>query len=207
MTPANISKDIKTAAIYCRVSTDDQDCERQVRDLTAFAQRCGYQVIDAHIFRETASGKKTTRQVRNLVLQLAQARKIDVILVTELTRWGRNTVDLLSTLQTLNEYGVSIVAERGVQFDLGTAQGKMIAGFMAVLAEFEANLLSERTKSGMATARARGKHIGRPKGNRTVGKHQKAVKELTSLGFSIRDIASKLKIGKETVMACQRAAI
>lgn len=192
-----ISKDSKRAVIYCRVSTDDQSCERQEQDLQAFAQRAGFEVIE--IYKEIASGTKNDRAARIEIMALAQARKIDVVLVTELTRWGRSTVDLLNTLQELNTYNVSIIAERGDQFDLSTAQGKMIAGVLAVLAQFERDLLSERTKSGLRAAVARGKHLGRPKGNRTDNKHRTAVLELKSAGFSYREIADKLKVSKDTV--------
>ncbi len=87
------------AAIYARVSTTDQSCDRQVAELTAFAERGGYEVID--IFRETASGTKAIRTARNKIMRLAQGRKINAILVTELSRWGRSTQDLLETLDQL----------------------------------------------------------------------------------------------------------
>ncbi len=84
------------AAIYARVSTSDQSCERQVAELTAFAERGGYDVVS--IFKETASGIKANRAERSKIIALAQARKIDVVLVSELSRWGRSTQDLLSTI-------------------------------------------------------------------------------------------------------------
>jgi putative DNA-invertase from lambdoid prophage Rac len=86
------------AAIYCRVSTADQSCARQERDLAAFAARAGY---DVGIFKETGSGAKTDRVERKKVMTLAQARQIDVVLVAELSRWGRSTLDLLHTLTEL----------------------------------------------------------------------------------------------------------
>ena len=85
------------AAIYCRVSTADQSCERQEFDLRAFAGRAGYDVVG--IFKETGSGTKLDRAERKKVLALAQSRQIDAILVTELSRWGRSTLDLLNTLR------------------------------------------------------------------------------------------------------------
>jgi putative DNA-invertase from lambdoid prophage Rac len=78
----------QAAALYCRVSTADQTCARQERDLRAFAKKAGYKVVG--IWKETASGAKQERAERKKVLALAQARKVDVILVTELTRWGRS---------------------------------------------------------------------------------------------------------------------
>lgn len=74
----------QSAAIYCRVSTADQSCERQERDLRAFAERAGYAVVG--VFKETGSGVKLDRIERRKVMALAQARRIDVVLVTELSR-------------------------------------------------------------------------------------------------------------------------
>jgi putative DNA-invertase from lambdoid prophage Rac len=89
----------QSAALYCRVSTADQTCARQERDLRAFAKKAGYKVVG--VWKETASGTKDERAERKKVLALAQARKVDVILVTELTRWGRSMLDLFHTLQDL----------------------------------------------------------------------------------------------------------
>ncbi|NRA89618.1 MAG: recombinase family protein [Simkaniaceae bacterium] len=85
-------------AIYCRVSTTDQSCERQEQDLAEFSKRAGHEVVG--IFKEKASGVKKDREARNEIMKLAQARKINAILVTELSRWGRSTMDLVDTLQT-----------------------------------------------------------------------------------------------------------
>ena len=79
-------------AIYARVSTTDQSCERQIAELDAFASRSGFEVLG--IFKETASGARNDWPARHRVLQLAQARRIDAVLVTELFRWGRSTQDL-----------------------------------------------------------------------------------------------------------------
>ena len=74
----------QSVAIYCRVSTADQTCSRQERDLRAYAKKAGYKIIG--VWKETASGGKDDRAERKEVLALAQARKIDIVLVTELTR-------------------------------------------------------------------------------------------------------------------------
>ena len=95
----------QSAAVYCRVSTADQTCARQERDLRAFAKRAGYKVVG--VWKEIASGAKEERAERKAVLALAQARKIDVILVTGFTRWGRSMLDLFHTLQDLQAWGVS----------------------------------------------------------------------------------------------------
>ncbi len=123
----------QSAALYCRVSTADQTCARQERDLRAFAKKAGYKVVV--VWKEIASGAKEERAERKKVLALAQARTVDIILVTELTRWGRSMLDLFHTLQDLQAWGVSLVAQTGLQFDLRSAQGKLIASLMAALAD------------------------------------------------------------------------
>ena len=186
-------------AIYCRVSTADQSCERQERDLLAFAERGGLEVVG--IWKEVASGAKDQRPERKKVLALAQDRRIDAVLVTEMTRWGRNTQDLLATLQTLQTWNVSLIAQTGLQFDMTTPQGKLIASMMAALAEFERDLLKERIRSGIAAVKARGKILGRRKGEYIKsGKMAPKVLAMVEAGQSYRTIAKELKLSKNTVM-------
>ena len=152
------------AALYCRVSTADQSCARQARDLTEFAKRAGYEVVGA--FNETGSGAKLDRAERQKVMALAQRREIDAVLVTELSRWGRSTLDLLHTLQELESRRVSVIAVNGLAFDLSTPHGRMMATVIAGIAEFERELIQERIRSGIAAAKARGKRLGRQPGHR-----------------------------------------
>ncbi|MGK6317023.1 recombinase family protein [Neorhizobium sp. DT-125] len=186
------------AAIYCRVSTADQSCERQERDLVAFADRAGYGV--AAVFKETGSGAKLDRAERRKVMALAQARKIDAVLVTELSRWGRSTVDLLHTLRELETWKVSVIAMNGMAFDLSSPHGRMLATFLSGIAEFERDLISERVKSGLAAAKARGKRLGRQIGERPKSDRlAPSVMALISEGRSYRWIARDLGISKNTV--------
>src|SRR5206468_11316454 len=98
-------------AIYARVSTADQDCDRQARELRAFSKRLGAKLVG--IFKEAASGAKNDRVERKKVLALAQAREIDAVLVSELSRWGRSLPDLIETLQALQSWKVSMLAVSG----------------------------------------------------------------------------------------------
>ena len=190
----------RRVAIYCRVSTADQHCDRQERDLLAYAERCGDVV--AGVFKEVASGARHDRLQRAQVLQLARERRIDAVLVTELTRWGRSMLDLVHTLQELQAWGVSLVAQTGLQFDLATPQGKLVAQLMAALAEFERDLLRERVRSGIAAAKARGRVFGRRPGQRVKSERlAPRVLALAGEGRSYRAIAREVGLDKNTVLA------
>lgn len=186
------------AAIYCRVSTADQSCERQERDLTSFADRAGYAVVG--IFKETGSGVRLDRAERKKILALAQRREIDAILVTELSRWGRSTIDLLNSLRELESRRVSVIAMNGMTFDLSTPHGRMMATFLSGIAEFEHDLISERVKSGLAAAKARGKVLGRQRGERPKSDRMAPrVLALVAEGRSYRLIGRQLGLSKNTV--------
>jgi putative DNA-invertase from lambdoid prophage Rac len=185
-------------AIYCRVSTDDQSCERQERDLRAFAKRAGHKIVA--VYKETASGADNGRPERAKVLALARGREIDAILVTELSRWGRSTQDLVQTLDDLHGWKVSVLAQTGLSFDLSTASGKLMRTIMAGLAEFERDLIRDRVKSGLAAARGRGVKLGRQVGQRPSDKKAKRVLGMHADGLSYRLIARNVGLSKNTVM-------
>jgi DNA invertase Pin-like site-specific DNA recombinase len=193
------------ATLYCRVSTADQSCARQQRDLTAFAARAGYEVVGT--FKETGSGVKLDRVERRKVMALAQARLIDAVLVTELSRWGRSTTDLLATLKELEARRVSVIALNGMAFDLTTPHGRMIATVLAGIAEFERELIQERIRSGIVAAKARGKRLGRqpgqrPKSDRLAPK----VLALIAQGRSYRLVGREVGLSKNTVAGIVKRA-
>lgn len=190
---------VQRVAIYCRVSTTDQSCERQERDLLEYAAVCGFEVVG--VWKETVSGTKHDRAERSKVMALAQSHSIDAILVTEMTRWGRSTIDLIETLQSLHSWHVSLIAQTGLQFDLNTPQGRLIAHLMASLAEFERDLVRERVRSGVAAAKARGQKFGRQPGQRVkADKLAPKVLQMVQSGYSYRKIAASLHLSKTTVL-------
>lgn len=176
----------------------DQSCERQERDLLCYADKAGYEIVG--VWKETASGTKYNRTERRKLMELAQSRTIDAILVTEMTRWGRSTIDLIQTLQELHNWGVSLIAQTGIQFDLTTPQGRLIANLMAMLAEFERDLVRERVRSGLAAAKARGQKLGRQPGQRVkADRLTPKVLRMVEQGCSYRQIAKELHLSKTTV--------
>ncbi len=193
---------VQRVAIYARVSTEDQSCERQLAELAAYAQRNDFQIVGS--YRETGSGVQNGRIKRKEILQMARHRKIDLVLVSELSRWGRSTPDLRSTIEQLAENKVALRALNGPDFDISTAHGKLMLNLLSSISEFEGDLLRERIKSGLAHARSTGTKSGRPIG-RPPFSHIKLVKQLLADGRTIREIASELGISKTTVMKVKRA--
>ena len=165
--------------------------------MRAFAERAGHHIVA--VFKETASGANNARPERKKVMALAQTRAIDAVLVTELSRWGRSTQDLVQTLDDLHTWKVSVLAQTGLSFDLATASGKLLRTIMAGLAEFERDLIRERVRSGIEAARARGVVLGRPK-SRPSDRKAKRVLAMHRDGLSYRLIGRNLGLSKNTVM-------
>lgn len=191
------------AIIYCRVSTSDQNCDRQERDLREFADRAGYEVVE--VIRETASGAKNNRPERKKVLAAAQARKVSAVLVTEASRWSRSTIDLLGTLQDLNAWGISLVTLSGISLDLSTAHGKLMVTLLSAISEFERDLNRERIMSGIASAQAKGRKFGRPRLSEST---IQLVHKLRADGKSYSQIAAISGVSRTKVAElCQNSAL
>src|SRR4051812_48553693 len=133
-------------------------------------------------------------------MALVQRREIDTVLVTELSRWGRSTLDLLHTLRDLQAWRVSVIAMNALAFDLSTPHGRMMATSIAGIAEFERELLQERIRSGIAAAKARGKRLGRQPGQRLKSDRlaPKAL-ALVAKGRSYRLVGREVGLSKNTV--------
>ncbi len=192
---------VQRVAIYARVSTADQSCERQIAELQQYAQRSGFEVVAA--FTETASGAKNSRKQRKAVIELARHREIDLVVISELSRWGRSTPDLLQTIQDLADRGVGLRTLNGPDLDTSTAQGELMLGLLSVISQFERSLLRERINSGIAHARSKGtksgKAIGRPSFDKV-----NAARQLLAEGNSIRSVAAKLEVSKTTIMKIKK---
>ena len=145
--------------LYARVSTNDQQTlPMQNRAMREYATRRGWTI--ALQVREVRSGA-AKREVREKLLEAARRREIDVVLVWRLDRWGRSVTDLLATLQELEHLGVGFVSMTEA-LDLTTPSGRAMAGLLAIFAEFEREILRERTRAGLAQARQNGMKLGRP---------------------------------------------
>ena len=181
------------AGLYARVSTDDQQTlAMQNRAMREYAARRGWTI--ALQVREVHSGA-ARREAREKLLEAARRREIDLVLVWRLDRWGRSVTDLLATLQELEHLGVGFVSLTEA-LDLTTPAGRAMAGLLAIFAEFEREILRERTKAGLAHAREKGKRLGRPA---TAAIHAAEVRKLHRAGISKSEIARRLQVGRTSV--------
>jgi putative DNA-invertase from lambdoid prophage Rac len=181
------------AGLYARVSTNDQQTlPMQIRALREYAARRGWTI--AMQTREVGAGA-AQRRFREQIMEAARRREIDLVLVWRLDRWGRSVTDLLATLQELEHLGVGFVSLTEA-LDLTTPTGRAMAGLLAIFAEFEREILRERTLAGLAEARQHGKHLGRPL---TAGLKETEIRKLHRIGVAKAEIARRLGIGRTSV--------
>jgi len=180
----------KRVAIYARVSTEGQTPENQLIRLREVAARAGWDVAEE--FVETVSGAAKARPEFDRMMREVRRRRIDLIAAVDLTRLGRTTIGLLNLLDELGQLGCDLYVDREA-LDTTTAAGRMMYAVVAAIAAFERELLIERTKAGMARARARGKQIGRaPASDALID----AIRALRADGMGMDRIARNLKCGK-----------
>ncbi|MEA5259512.1 recombinase family protein [Arcicella aquatica] len=175
---------------YARVSTKDQNLEMQTDALT----KVGCEII----FTETASGAKTDRV--ELTKMLSQLRKGDIVVVYKLDRLGRSLKHLLEVVAQLNDKQVGIQSISDA-IDTTTPQGRLFFNISACFAEFERDLIRERTKAGLEAARARGRKGGRRQGM-TKEAEQKAILAETYYKegkMGVNQIALEIGVSKMTL--------
>jgi len=172
---------------YARVSTDDQNLDLQRDALT----RAGCH----QMYEETASGKQADRP--ELVHCLKALRAGDTLVVWRLDRLGRSLPDLVRIISDLEERGVAFESVTE-QIDTGSAAGKLVFHVFASLAEFERNLIRERTNAGLTAARARGR-----KGGRKPSLDKQQLREIKQLlkdpNMRVVDVAKRYGVGRATI--------
>ena len=159
----------KKVALYCRVSTRDQDPEAQRRELESYAKAMGY---DYTIFEETESSRNT-RPIKNEILQGAIKKKWDLILVWKLDRWGRSLNELVNDFDRMIDNDIDFFSlTDGLTIDKKPAN-RLVANLLGSVAQFERDINQERVLSGIRNAQANGKHCGRPKGSKDKKRRKK----------------------------------
>jgi DNA invertase Pin-like site-specific DNA recombinase len=174
-----------TAAIYARVSSDDQNYDMQLTEIREYAARMKWEVVE---YTEKMSAAKA-RPVLARLMQDARLKKIDVVLVYKLDRFGRSVSDIVNNVLILDQHAVRLVAvTQGIDTDQKSPASRLIIHVLAAVAEFERSLIVERVRSGMAQAKRTGKHCGRP--TRVWSRDE--ARKLQAQGMSYRKIAAQL---------------
>ncbi len=187
-----MAKGIKVA-IYARVSTDEQSLDAQLRDLREYCRSRGWEMTE--YTDHGISGAKDSRPGWNACWDAMLKRRHTVLVVHALDRIGRSLPHLVGIVTSMSAHGLTLISFRE-NLDLSSAAGRMIAGIFSVMAEYERNLIVERTKSGMRAAKARGSRIGNTK-TRFFDRRRAA--ELHAHGVGQIKIAKLLGVGVGTV--------
>lgn len=186
---------------YCRVSTTDQTTQNQRMEIKA----AGFAIEARRLIEESISGSVAAKERPGFIKLIDRMEAGDVLVVTKLDRLGRNAMDVRATVEQLASAGVRVhcLALGGV--DLTSPAGKMTMQVIAAVAEFERDLLIERTQSGIIRAKAAGKQFGRPPVLNT--QERASVVEKLDAGVSISDLAHEFKTTRQTIMRAKEAAL
>lgn len=182
-----------TVYAYYRVSTDMQDYENQKSGVVAYCKRQGFN-IDKEVKDEGVSGKVDVYK-RNLGKLIKRAKKDDIIIVSEISRLGRDLLMVLNTAKTLYEKGVKIYCvKENIHLD-GSIMAKVFVTVFGLISEIERYFIAERTKEALARKKAAGVHLGRPYGfsYRFLDAFVDDIREMRNKGMSKSEIASQLK--------------
>lgn len=192
-----MTKHPKRAAIYARVSTDQQTTENQMRELRAVAARMGWTIAGEFIDHGISGAKgRNKRPEFDRLLKGSARREFDVVMAWSVDRLGRSLKDLLLFLGDLHAKNVDLyLHQQGI--DTTTPSGKMMFQMLGVFAEFERELLIGRINAGIARARAQGKRLGRPLG--TTPEIRRKVIAAHAKGTGKKKLAGRFKIGVGTV--------
>ena len=185
---------------YCRVSTADQTTDNQVQEIAA----SGFLVNGPRIVTETISGSVAAMERKGFLALLNKLESGDVLVVTKLDRLGRNAMDVRSTVERLAGLGVRVHCLALGGSDLTSPAGKMIMTVIAAMAEFERDLLVERTQSGLARAKSQGKTLGRPQ---SLGEAAiKVVLARLAQGEAVAALAREFGTSRQSIMRIRQTA-
>jgi DNA invertase Pin-like site-specific DNA recombinase len=186
----------KRVAIYLRVSTSKQDTDNQLRELSAVADRSGWEIWKVYEDAGISGAKgRDKRPGLDAMLKAVNAKQFDLVATWSVDRLGRSLTDLLGILQELRDKGVDLfLHQQGL--DTSTTAGKAMFQMLGVFAEFERGIIRERVNAGLARARANGTKLGRRRVDPTV---ETRILELKASGDGILKIGRKLGIGTSVV--------
>lgn len=179
--------------IYARVSTKDQSCDLQLRDLRTFCRARGFEAVREYV-DAGQSGAKESRPELNKLMEDARKRRFDAIVVWRFDRFARSTKHLLLALEEFRSLGIQFISFQE-NIDTSSPLGQALFTIVSAVAQLERDLIRERVSAGIRNARASGKKLGRPKS----AVERREILKLKAQGLSLRKIAEKLGAGYGTV--------
>jgi len=187
--------EIRNVALYARVSTSEQTAENQLLELRRYVQARGWKVVE--YVDSGVSGAKDRRPALDQLTAAVRKHHVDAVVCWRVDRLGRNLAHLVMLLNEWNERGVAFVT-LGEGIDTSTAAGRLVAGLLGSIAQFERDRIKERIHAGLSRARAQGKRLGR--------RQSPAARRLISCeGLSHGDAAEVLGVSVPTVKRWRRA--
>ncbi len=181
-------------ALYARCSTPEQTVNLQLDALREYVMVRGFDAVAEYV-DEGQSGVKVRRPALNRLLRDAHLRRFDAVLVWKLDRLGRSLSHLIRLVDQLGSLGVDLISLNDPGLDTTGPTGRLIFHVMGAVAEFERDLIRERTKAGMKAAQRRGKRIGRPR----VGIPLARADQLLAVGRSVAQVARELGVSRTTL--------
>ena len=182
------------AAIYCRVSTEDQNLDRQADELREFTARMGWELVGE--YSDKLSGACRSRPGLDAMMGAAGRRDFDIVVVWALDRVGRSTLHTLEILEKLDTLGIHFRSYTQGAIDTTSPTGKLVLTVLAAVAEMEREQIRERVKSGLAAAKKKGVRLGRqPLDDVVVGR----VQALSDSDLSVRQIATEVSTRRKPV--------
>lgn len=185
---------------YCRVSTADQTTDNQVREIEA----AGFAIEPRRVIAETVSGSVAAMERKGFAKLADRLEAGDVLIVTKLDRLGRNAMDVRKTVEALAVVGVRVHCLALGGIDLTSSAGKMQMGVLSAVAEFERDLLIERTQDGLSRVKAEGKVLGRPAA--LTADQQLAVRSSRADGVSLGVLAKRYGVSRAAIQRAEKRA-
>ena len=183
----------KKAALYVRVSTEEQKTDLQLLDLKEYVKKRGYTIYN--IYEDIVSGAARERKALDLLMDHARKRKFDIVLVWKFDRFARSLKMLVDSLALFQELGIDFISYKE-NIDTTTSMGRLIFHINSAYAEFEREIIRDRVRAGIKAKREKTGTWGRQRLQASI---QKKIHELTNEGLSVRKIAKILQISARTV--------
>lgn len=185
---------------YARVSTVEQMTENQREQIA----RAGYNIRPKFYIEEQVSGSVPAAQRPGFQRLLERMDEGDTLVVTKLDRIGRDSIDVQQTVERFQGEGIRLVVLQLGNLDLTSSAGALMVKMLAAVADFERDLIIERTQAGQARARAAGTHMGRP--SKTSPEQRLAIRQALTTGATVSSMAASYQVSRATIIAIRDAA-